>query len=50
MLMTFTTRTPAVKTEEQKKISKLAWAPNKAAAKRQKSGPCVVVYKRPEQA
>jgi hypothetical protein len=48
--MTFTARTPAPQSPEQKKISKLAWKPNKAAAKRQKSGPCVVIYKRPEEA
>ena len=44
--MTFTNRTPAVKTPEQKKLSSLAWRLSKQARERQKSGQCVTVFKK----
>ena len=42
----FVSRAPAAKTEEQKKVSKLALKMSTAAAERMKSGPCTVLVKR----
>lgn len=44
----FASRSPAPKTKETAKISRLAQKVSKAARERTKSGPCVTVYKKPE--
>ena len=44
----FVSRSPAPKSEEQQKISKLALKMSTAQAERMKSGPCTVLVKRPE--
>ena len=41
----FVSRTPAVKTKEQRKVSALAKRINTAKRKASQSGPCVVLFK-----
>jgi len=44
--MTFTSGKLPVLSNEQKKLSKLAWKPSKASRERAKNGPVVSVFKK----